>query len=413
MRTKIIAIIPARSGSKGLRNKNALMLIDKPLLAYTIEAALQSEMFEKVIVTTDSEQYGAIAESYGADFLLRPEELATDKASSFEFIKHALSIYTDYENFALLQPTSPFRDSTHIIEAVKLYQTLEKYQCVVSVTRSNKPSQIIRPLDDYSTLSFFDLDYSKYNRNSIVEYHPNGAIFIANKQHYLHTKHFFGRYSLAYIMDKESSLDIDDRMDFELAITIQQKKNRQKILYQNIHNRINEKRNEFDSVSDITLIGHSLFDYWDVKKINDIKVNNLGIAGINSKEYYEYIIEKELIVNFGEFVFIFFGTNDIVVSDWKKEDTLWYLKKTCQYIKKKNAASKIYLLSVPPVFGRIDRDNRIINDLNSYLRENVDFAKFISLDHVLKDSYGNLNKMYTYDGLHFNSNGSGSLCNAS
>ncbi|MCC9667956.1 acylneuraminate cytidylyltransferase, partial [Escherichia coli] len=77
-------------------------------------------------------------------------------------------------------------------------------------------------------------------------------------------------------MDKESSLDIDDRMDFELAITIQQKKNRQKILYQNIHNRINEKRNEFDSVSDITLIGHSLFDYWDVKKINDIKVNNLG-----------------------------------------------------------------------------------------------------------------------------------------
>lgn len=106
-------------------------------------------------------------------------------------------------------------------------------------------------------------------------------------------------------MDKESSLDIDDRMDFELAITIQQKKNRQKILYQNIHNRINEKRNEFDSVSDITLIGHSLFDYWDVKKINDIEVNNLGIAGINSKEYYEYIIEKELIVNFGEFVFIF------------------------------------------------------------------------------------------------------------
>lgn len=83
------------------------------------------------------------------------------------------------------------------------------------------------------------------------------------------------------------------------------KKNRQKILYQNIHNRINEKRNEFDSVSDITLIGHSLFDYWDVKKINDIEVNNLGIAGINSKEYYEYIIEKELIVNFGEFVFIF------------------------------------------------------------------------------------------------------------
>ncbi|WCE54805.1 hypothetical protein PL329_05100 [Escherichia coli] len=85
-------------------------------------------------------------------------------------------------------------------------------------------------------------------------------------------------------MDKESSLDIDDKMDFELAITIHKKKIDKKILYQNIHNRINEKRNEFDSVSDITLIGHSLFDYWDVKKINDIEVNNLGIAGINSKD---------------------------------------------------------------------------------------------------------------------------------
>ena len=84
---------------------------------------------------------------------------------------------------------------------------------------------------------------------------------------------------------------------------------------------------------------------------------------------------------------------------------MWYLKKTCQYINKKNAASKIYLLSVPPVFGRIDRDNRIINDLNSYLRENVDFAKFISLDHALKESYGNLNNFFFFFELHFNSNG--------
>lgn len=405
MKSKFIAIIPARSGSKGLINKNALMLIDKPLLAYTIEAALQSEMFDKVIVTTDSKQYGAIAEAYGADFLLRPTELATDNASSFEFINHALSIYTDYDNFVLLQPTSPFRDSRHIIEAIKLYQSTEKYQCVVSMTRSLKPSQIIRPLDDCSALSFFDLDYSNYNRNSTTEYHPNGAIFIADKQHYLKKKHFFGKQSLAYIMDKESSVDIDDRIDFELAITIQQKRNKQKVLAQSIHNRIHEKQHDFISVSDVTLIGHSLFDYWDIKKINNREVNNLGIAGINSKEYYELIIEKELITNFGEFVFIFLGTNDIVLNNWKKEDTLWYLKNTCQYIHKKNPETKIYFLSVPPVLGRIDRDNKIINDLNGYLVEHVNFANFISLDHVLKDGYGNLNQMYTYDGLHFNSEG--------
>ena len=113
---KKIAIIPARSGSKGLPNKNILMLMDKPILAYTIEAAIKSESFEKVIVSTDSLEYKEIAEKYGAEVIVRNEELSNDNATSYMVIKDILdkNLELEYDYFALLQPTSPFRNSEHI-----------------------------------------------------------------------------------------------------------------------------------------------------------------------------------------------------------------------------------------------------------------------------------------------------------
>ncbi|WP_312317240.1 cytidylyltransferase domain-containing protein [Atlantibacter hermannii] len=404
MKSKIIAIIPARSGSKGLPNKNVLMLIDKPLMAYTIEAAIESNAFDKVIVTTDSQYYGCIAEKYGAEVLMRPEEFATDNASSYDVISHALNSYAEYGDFALLQPTSPFRNAQHIIEAVSQYYAQE-YECIVSVTQSDKPSSIIKPLDSSLTLRYFDLDYSNYNRNHSIEYHPNGALFIASKQHYLKKKHFFGKDSLAYIMNKECSVDIDDKMDFELAIVIQQKINKTKVLNEAICRRINEKERQMKHKKDITFIGHSLFDYWGIENLNTKSINNLGIAGINSYQYNQLIINKGLISTFGDIVFIFSGTNDIVLDNWKKTDTLSLNKTLCEYIKSKNPHAEIYFLSVPPVFGRLDRSNRIIDELNDYLKEKMDFASFVCLDSVLKDEYGNLHHSFTYDGLHFNDAG--------
>ncbi|ENL9264147.1 acylneuraminate cytidylyltransferase [Salmonella enterica] len=404
MKSKLIAIIPARSGSKGLPNKNVLMLIDRPLIAYTIEAAIESNVFDKVIVTTDSKYYGSIAEKYGAEVLMRPEEFATDNASSFDVISHALNYYPEYDEFALLQPTSPFRNAEHIIEAVNQYYA-EEYKCVVSVTQSDKPSSIIKPLDSSLTLGYFDLDYSNYSRNHSVEYHPNGALFIASKHYYLKKKHFFGKDSVAYIMNKECSIDIDDKIDFELAIVIQQKINKTKLLNQAICQRIVEKQQKMKEKMDITFIGHSLFDYWNIKTLKNKSINNLGIAGINSYQYNEYIIDKELIDNFGDTVFIFSGTNDIVLNNWQKAHTLSLNKTLCTYIKKKNPQAKIYFLAVPPVFGRLDRTNFVIDELNDYLEKKMDFAEFVRLDSILKDDYGNLHQSFTYDGLHFNETG--------
>ena len=108
---KKIAIITARSGSKGLPNKNVLFANGKPLMAYSIEAALESEEFEKIIVSTDSQEYIDLLSHYPIEFIKRSAELSSDKASSFVVIEDVLNRYShvDYDYFVLLQPTSPLR----------------------------------------------------------------------------------------------------------------------------------------------------------------------------------------------------------------------------------------------------------------------------------------------------------------
>ena len=119
---KKIAIIPARAGSKGLPNKNVLMLEDKPLMAYTIEAAIESKEFDRVIVSTDSLEYKYIAEKFGAEVLMRDAELASDTASSFVVIEDILKKITNIDYFVLLQVTSPFRNYNHIRESIDLFE---------------------------------------------------------------------------------------------------------------------------------------------------------------------------------------------------------------------------------------------------------------------------------------------------
>ena len=200
---KKIAIIPARSGSKGLPNKNILMLGNKPLIAYTIEAALKSKEFERVIVSTDSLEYKYIAEKFGAEVFMRSEELSNDKASSFVVIEDVLKrIEATVDYFVLLQVTSPFRNENHIKESIDLFE--ENYNnCdyLVSMQKSDKPSSLIKPIYD-NTLKEYSVDYSNYSRQKYDEYHPNGAIFIGKVREYLKQKHFFGEKSRAYFMNK-------------------------------------------------------------------------------------------------------------------------------------------------------------------------------------------------------------------
>ena len=233
-----IAIIPARSGSKGLKDKNILDLGGKPLLAWTIEAAKSSGCFDEVIVSSDSREYLDIAERYGARGHLRPEALAGDDIPTFPVIRDLLCALAENpgreemncpcgagtslpgmpDEFALLQPTSPLRTARHIREAYKLFDARrEQYDFLASVCPAHTPSILVRPIEEDGSMKHFDEDYSQYRRQDFPEYSPNGAIYLAKTNAYLTRKHFYGSRSLAYIMDPESSIDIDGPMDLALA----------------------------------------------------------------------------------------------------------------------------------------------------------------------------------------------------
>lgn len=217
---KRIAIIPARSGSKGLKDKNIIDLCGKPLIAYSIEAALETSLFDHVIVSTDSEHYAEIAQYYGAEVMMRGEALSNDKATTFmvleDILKNRLQESIDY--FVLLQPTSPLRTSKHITEAIEKFESkIEHFDFLVSMKEAEHAKVLVNPIDDDESLKYFDTDFSNYRRQGYKDYSPNGAIFIAKPDSYLEQKHFFGAKALSYIMSAEDSVDIDGALDLVVA----------------------------------------------------------------------------------------------------------------------------------------------------------------------------------------------------
>lgn len=228
---KKIAIIPARSGSKGLKDKNIIPINGKPLLAYSIEAALQAEVFDRVIVSTDSEHYASVSRQYGAEVMMRGEALSDDRATTYDVIADFLKRFeTQIDYFVLLQPTSPMRTSNHIKEAIGLFESnMDKYDFLVSVTESPMAGVLVKPIEEDLSLKHFDTDFSSYRRQTYKDYSPNGAIFMAKPDAYLGNKHFFGPRAIAYFMNRTDSVDIDDRLDYELAKILVTKSNNEKI----------------------------------------------------------------------------------------------------------------------------------------------------------------------------------------
>lgn len=218
----MIALIPARGGSKGLPNKNIKLLDGKPLIAYTIEAALQAKEISRVIVSTDYENIKEVALQYGADIpFLRPDFLATDSSSSLDVFKYTINRLEEEENividnFVVLQPTSPLRTSKHIDEAISLFREKEA-KAVVSYCKEYHSIFWHKKIDSKGKIiNIFEGDFSK-NRQEIEEtYFPNGAIYVFNKNYIFGTKDYSND-CYAYIMDRKYSIDIDTIDDFLYA----------------------------------------------------------------------------------------------------------------------------------------------------------------------------------------------------
>lgn len=219
---KNIAIIPARSGSKGLPNKNILPLNGKPLIGYTIEAALQSGCFHTVMVSTDSEEYAAVAKSYGAEVpFLRSEKTSTDQAGSWDVVKEVLEKYgimgEYFDSVALLQPTSPFRKGQDIQNAYGVFER-KNASSVISVCETDHPAQWCFTLDaENSMADFAKSPYKDKRRQELPKtYRENGAIYIVKTQDFIRGQDVYEN-CFAYKMNKGASLDIDDANDFKIA----------------------------------------------------------------------------------------------------------------------------------------------------------------------------------------------------
>jgi CMP-N,N'-diacetyllegionaminic acid synthase len=218
-----IAIIPARSGSKGLKDKNIKLLNGRPLIAYTIEAALMSSMFDEIFVSTDSEKYAAIARKNGANVpFLRSEELSSDIASSWDVVREVLSRFQElgktFTTFALLQPTSPLRTGDDIMNAFKLMST-KQANAVVSVCEVDHSPLWCNTLpEDGSLCGFLDKELIKKSRQQLKTfYRINGAFYIVNTTYFNNISNIYEKDCYAYIMEKRKSIDIDDQMDFDIA----------------------------------------------------------------------------------------------------------------------------------------------------------------------------------------------------
>jgi len=222
---KNIAIIPARSGSKGVKDKNIRNLGGRPLLAYTIEAALASDCFDTVYVSTDSEIYADIARSLGATVpFLRSAELSSDSASSWEVVKHVLSKYhdlnQDFDTFMLLQPTSPLRSAADVRAAYQLYYD-KQATAVVSVCECEHSPLWCNTLPSDLSMGNFILENYRKRRQDLKKYYRiNGAMYLASVDFFKKVGSVYSKTCYAYIMDANRSIDIDTELDFIICEAI-------------------------------------------------------------------------------------------------------------------------------------------------------------------------------------------------
>lgn len=219
----VLAIIPARGGSKGVKKKNIRLLKGKPLIAWTIEAALKSNYINNVIVSTDCKEIAGVGRVYGSKIIMRPDSLSTDEASTVDVIYHVLECLGKENKpdlIVLLQCTSPFRSREIIDKAIEIYiNNREKYESLISVCEEQKPVQWMIKVENEKITPFFDYDKNKLTRRQDFNklYRYNGAIYISSPENFEKNNGFLSSSTMAYIMDFKSSIDIDTEMDFSFA----------------------------------------------------------------------------------------------------------------------------------------------------------------------------------------------------
>ncbi|NQT95558.1 MAG: acylneuraminate cytidylyltransferase family protein [Candidatus Omnitrophica bacterium] len=220
---KILAIIPARGGSKGIPHKNIKKIAGKPLIFWTIEEAKRCASLDKIIVSTDDNKIADISRGYGIEVpFLRPKALSRDSSSSVDLVLHAIRYFESkgdkFDIFVLLQPTSPLRMHYDIGGALEtLFR--KKASGVVSLSEVKSHVLLSNKLPKNGCMKDFPPAHTGYKprQNLPKVYGPNGAIYLGFVGYIKKHKKFYGSKTFAYLMDRGRSVDIDDILDFKLA----------------------------------------------------------------------------------------------------------------------------------------------------------------------------------------------------
>jgi len=223
---RVLAVIPARGGSKGVRRKNIRDLCGKPVIVWTIETALAAgDILHRVIVSTDNAEIAEAARAAGAEVpFMRPAEMATDEAPGLPVIQHAVGFVEEEEGtpvdwVLVLQPTAPFRNADDIAESLKL--ALEGgYDSVVSVTRVLAEHPILMKKIENDRLFPYCLEEKECTRRQDYDppaYMRNGAIYMTRRDVLMEGNSIWGEVIRPYVMPEERSYDIDSERDFKLV----------------------------------------------------------------------------------------------------------------------------------------------------------------------------------------------------
>ncbi len=220
---KILALIPARGGSKGVFRKNIRKVAGKPLIAWTIEEAKKSVFIDRLIVTTDDKEIASVSKKYGADLpFMRPKRLATDKANVISAVMHALDWAEkhdeQYDIILLLQASSPLRKAEDMDNALKLLFS-KKCESIVSVCESEHPPYWLNTLGRGGSMKdFIKKGLAGKNRQAFGAYYRiSGALYLAYADYLKMKGSFLGKETYAYIMPAERSIDIDSEFDLQIA----------------------------------------------------------------------------------------------------------------------------------------------------------------------------------------------------
>lgn len=261
----ILCIIPARGGSKGIPNKNILLLAGKPLVAYAIEAALQSSSVTRTVVSTDDVRIAAVAKAYGAEVVMRPQEISGDTASSESALLHVLEQFKKDEQYVpdvlvFLQCTSPLLIADDIDASIDILRE-RKVDTVFSVTPSHAY------LWKQSNASVCGLNHDMYARGcrQVFEeqYLETGSIYVMNAERFLNRKQRFSDNMAFYFMPKERAVEIDDLMDWDVA---------------EVYMRQRIRRERLSRLPDT--ISGVVFDFDGVFTDNTVCVNEKGIESV-------------------------------------------------------------------------------------------------------------------------------------